>query len=525
MKTAYAVSAFLLLTAALFAPMVRGADGALPQSRYAYLGEDGKLAYRADEQGNTLPDFSHCGYGGGGVRIPEAPVKATVSPGEGDDGARIQAAIDMVSKMPVDGNGLRGAVLLRRGTYQIAGSLRIAADGVVLRGEGQDENGTVLVATGKEKRTLIVVSGSRRAQEVPESRRKILDDYVPVGGRVFRVERAADLKPGDTVWVRRKGNQAWIHTIGMDRITPRPNNPTNTKQWTPFDLVFDRVVVRVDGDRVTVDAPIACAIEARWGGGELSKYTDAERIRQVGVENLRGVSEFDRGVKAEWHGEEYFADEEHATNLLSINNAVNAWARDLTALHFVGNCVGMGRDAKWVTVQDCTCIEMVSQITGGRRYPFNISGQLCLVLRCRSDRARHAFAVDARVCGPNAFVDCAATNDYADSEPHHRWSVGGLYDNVRARIAIQDRQYMGTGHGWAGANYVVWNCEGSLVCQKPPTAQNWAIGHVGTKRPGAFEREEGAWDSLGTHVQPRSLYLKQLEDRLGRQAVDNITRP
>src|SRR5437867_11900038 len=137
--------------------------------------------------------------------------------------------------------------------------------------------------------------------------------------------------------------------------------------------------------------------------------------------------------------------------------------------------------------------------------------------RCKSDTARHAFVFQSRVCGPNAFVDCSSTNDYATSEPHHRWSVGGLYDNVHSKMAFQDRQYMGSGHGWAGANYVAWNCEGTLVCQRPPTAQNWAIGFVGTKEPGAFEgRADGYWESLGKHVEPRSLYQKQLEDRNSR---------
>jgi hypothetical protein len=81
---------------------------------------------------------------------------------------------------------------------------------------------------------------------------------------------------------------------------------------------------------------------------------------------------------------------------------------------------------------------------------------------------------------------------------------------------------MGSGHGWAGANYVAWNTEGSLVCQKPPTAQNFAIGFVGRREPGAFPRPAGYWESEGRHVTPASLYLKQLEDRLGLEAVRGI---
>ena len=84
---------------------------------------------------------------------------------------------------------------------------------------------------------------------------------------------------------------------------------------------------------------------------------------------------------------------------------------------------------------------------------------------------------------------------------------------------------VGSGHGWAGANYVAWNCEGSIVCQRPPTAQNWTIGFVGKKSKPAFEgRPDGYFESFGIHVVPRSLYLKQLEDRLGKTAVAAVEK-
>jgi hypothetical protein len=104
-----------------------------------------------------------------------------------------------------------------------------------------------------------------------------------------------------------------------------------------------------------------------------------------------------------------------------------------------------------------------------------IAAQLTLVQRCHAEDARHAFVVDSRVPGPNAFLDCDSIDEFATSEPHHRWSVGGLFDNVKSDIAIQDRAWLGSGHGWAGANYVAWNTEGDLVAQQPPTAQNYGL--------------------------------------------------
>ena len=55
-----------------------------------------------DERGNTIPDFSHAGYEGGGKSIPSVSIKETVWPVAGDNTANLQAAIDRVSALPLD---------------------------------------------------------------------------------------------------------------------------------------------------------------------------------------------------------------------------------------------------------------------------------------------------------------------------------------------------------------------------------------------------------------------------------------
>src|SRR5688500_8650190 len=151
-------------------------------SALVFPGDNGKLRYKADEHGNTIPDFSNCGYMGGGVRIPDAPVKVTLKPDpkSADDTARIQAAIDAVAKLQPDGDGLRGAVLLTRGRYRINGQLKVDDGGIVLRGEGDSDNGTVLIAGGKDKRALVEIGGTSATEENDTTRVSITDDYVPV---------------------------------------------------------------------------------------------------------------------------------------------------------------------------------------------------------------------------------------------------------------------------------------------------------------------------------------------------------
>jgi hypothetical protein len=482
-------------------------------SSLVHPGKDGKLVYAADERGNRIPDFSHAGYGGGGIAIPDLPVKAEVKPGDGDDGARIQAAIDQVSKLPLDKRGWRGAVLLKKGRYEIARGVSIVASGVVLRGEGQSEDGTVLVATGTEKRILINVGGRGEWREAPGTRRAITDAYVPVGVYSFRVKATADLKVGDAIIVHRPSTAEWIHELGMDRIPPRKDGG-RIEQWKPGtkDLLFDRVIAKINGNEVTVDAPICNALDQVYGGGGIYKYEFPARITQVGVENLRGVSEY------KGHEDE---DEAHAWDFIVIDAAANAWVRRITALHFAHNAVKVERKAKWVTVEDSTCLDPVSRVAGSRRYPFTISGQLTLVQRCFARNGRHDFAQGSLSPGPNVFLDCASEKSHSDTGPHHRWAAGALYDNVRVpdgAINIRNRSNLGSGHGWAGANMVLWNCEAnSITCEQPPTAQNWAIGCRARERKG-----DGFWESFGQPVEPRSLYLKQLEDRLGAAAVEAV---
>lgn len=497
--------------------LVRSPSKIAGKSALVATGSDGRLHYSAyTAGGDVLQDFSHCGYGGGGVALPQAKVREILQPeqGNGDDSARIQAALGRVAKLPLGDDGLRGAVLLSRGAYRCASVLKILASGVVLRGEGDGEDGTVITATTRKQQAMVQLGGSTGPRAEGASMVEIADAYVAVGARSFMVRSAENFKVGQSVFVVRRGNAAWISEIGMDRIALRAADPESTKQWTPFDLKFDRVITAIDGNRVTVDAPIACAIDRRWGGGALMRTDGATRIEHCGVESLRAVSMFDPSKTATEGDERVMVDEDHATHLVAFDSVKNAWARRLTSVSFYHGVATVGDRSKWVTVEDCNALDPVSVITGGRRYPFSVTGQLVLVQRCFARKARHAFVFGARVPGPNVFLDCRSEHDYATSEPHHRWSVGGLYDNVEAQLAIQDRQWMGSGHGWAGANYVVWNSRGSLICQQPPTAQNFAIGFVGKRGKEAFPRTAGWWESEGTAVEPRSLYRAQLAERM-----------
>jgi hypothetical protein len=96
----------------------------LQRSQWVHLNRSGKLVYQHLKRGDRILDFSYAGYMGGGVALPQFPVKRRVAPSGGDDSAAIQAAIDDVSKLPLQA-GIRGAVLLAPGRFHCKATLKI----------------------------------------------------------------------------------------------------------------------------------------------------------------------------------------------------------------------------------------------------------------------------------------------------------------------------------------------------------------------------------------------------------------
>ncbi len=498
----------------LFASVLCGGAGAAlaAESQWARPGLDGRLIYDTQPNGDRIVDFSTVGFGFGQGEIPQIPAVVTVQPGSGDDTARIQAAINQVAAMPLGSNGFRGAVQLGPGEFQIGTSVAINTSGIVLRGSGQEVgSGTVLRATGTSQRDVIQIQGTGSWSKVSGSEKSVLDKYVPVGATSFRVADAGTFSVGDRVNVFRPSTQNWIEALGMDQIPPRSDGGT-VVQWAQgnFDRQHDRVVTRVEGDRVFLDAPITQSLDAQYGGGTLYRYNWSGRISNVGVENLRGISDFQAGNNT---------DENHARSLIFMDRIEHGFVQNVTAEHFWFSLVEADTRAKNITVQDSINLDPISVITGGRRYAFQNNSQLSLFRNLLSTEGRHDFIQNSPNTGPNVFVDVTSVNSHADTGPHQRWSTGALYDNVTVggdQLNIRNRGNAGTGHGWTGGNMVVWNSKAQgFTVQNPPTAQNWVIGSIGSiiNNTQFDPHDQGIYDHHGSNVDTRSLYYAQLADR------------
>jgi hypothetical protein len=315
------------------------------------LGADGRLTYTSDSRGNRIPDFSYCGYKNSEQLIPTIPVKVVVPAKDGDATLRIQSALDYVATLPADKDGFRGAVLLETGIHSVEGELKINASGVVLRGYGAGPNGTVLLAAGTDRRTLIRVSGKNDKKLSPEI--KITDKYVPVNASTFSIAETSGLKVGDLIRIHRPSTAEWIDTLKCEHF----GGGINYLGWKPGtrDIYWDRKITAINGIQISIDVPLTAALDEIFGGGFVAPYEWPGQITQVGIENMLIRSDYDTSN---------LKDEAHSWMAITIDNTCNAWVRQVTFEHFAGSAVVVYEMAQRVTVEDCKSLSPVSEIGG-----------------------------------------------------------------------------------------------------------------------------------------------------------------
>src|SRR5215472_2539376 len=104
--------------------------------------------------------------------------------------------------------------------------------------------------------------------------------------------------------------------MGMDTLVRDGKQQT----WISSATVIrtDRVVKSVDGDRITLDAPLSDALDSKFTAATLVRYRFPGRITEAGVEGLRIVAPFE---DIPITGPQYTA--------LRMDNIEDAWARDL----------------------------------------------------------------------------------------------------------------------------------------------------------------------------------------------------
>ncbi len=448
-----------------------------------------ELTYKTyNEEGDKLSDFSYAGFYGGDFELPETkdlPIVKEISPtGTEDDSLHIQNAIDEASAMEGD----LKVVKLKAGKYWLPKFINIKS-GVLLSGEGQGPEGTILYASKPAQYSPVHIEGSAPI-EYSDSKYYLTDEYVKSGSRTVHVSERdiVGLSVGDEIAIYSISNDEWCEAMDMVGVINVYDNDTS---WNAgeISMVTERKITAINGTEITLDFGFFVPYITEIVPAYIVKLKDTRRVENAGLENMRIESYFDPTIT----GSAGYVDENHATVAVTIKYAKNVFLRDITSKYFYFGLVQANRRTKQITVRNCSCLDPVSTIAGSRRYSFHASysAQQVLYTGCYSYDARHDYATSREVTGPIAFVDNIADSSNTSSETHGTWSTGVLYDNIyqisnatKGFIANANRGIYGTevSQGWTSGGCVIWNSlSPAIISHKPPlTYQNFVVGNWGT---------------------------------------------
>ena len=446
-------------------------------------------------------DYSYCGYHRSEMPIPSAKAVVYVEPAAGDNAQLIQRAIDYVSlQKPDKQSGLRGAVLLAEGTYELSEPLRIRTSGVVLRGSGREK--TILRKTGYDRGALLYIEGTHDII--------VKDTFTVSDAKVGAISVTlqggfAALKQGARLAVCRPSTQEWIDYLGCASFGG--GKRMGYWAWHPgdIDLRWNRRILAVNGPEITLDAPITCNIEAQWGGAKAIVYEHRGLVSECGVENLTLESDYNHSL---------VMDENHCWDGVYVADAEDCWVRMVNFRHFAGSAVVIQKTVQQVTVEDCQSLQPISEIGGFRRRTFLTLGEMVLFQRCYSEYGINDFAVGHTAPGPNAFVQCESFESFGPSGAISSWAPGILFDIVNIDgndIVFKNWELEKFGAGWSTANSTMWQSTASgLYCYSADSlSKNYSIGCWGQVQG------NGEYAEMNEHVKPYSLFAAQLEKRLG----------
>lgn len=466
-----------------------------------------------------LPDFSYAGYAHGSSPIPDkgGPVfnveKYGAVPDDGkNDSKAIQKA---VSACETAGGGV---VLFPKGVFILnddaatatRARVKITKSGVVLRGAGSGEGGTVLFSPAEMRpedpkkmwsgRSPFVISGEMRQG----AKKAVVTAPSAKGSLALTVGVGHGFKAGDRFILRmeRKGKAAGSF------VAPHDWNP----QWSAgIEIQEIHEVAAVAGNVLRLAEPLMIGVDniGDW------RVEEARFISGIGIESLR--------FRGAWKGifvHHRSWQDDSAWRGIQMTRCQNSWIR---------NCVF--EDMNWpIQVADSRQLTMENLDFVGTRGHFGFQtlgtyGILGLKLRDMAGH-HHGPSLQGGACctvyhrcswAPNTSFDSHANNPYATL---HDLNEGGI---------------LLSGIGGAWENYphhlhalVLWNLN---VTQMPEqTVSFWTVGKKRKPRTFAqvliagvhgapFEVDATTVlrnESQGQEVFPRSLWLAQLERRLGK---------
>ena len=483
------------------------------------------MGYSTDVEKNRIPNFSYAGYKNGNFTTPPRfPIQIILIPINGDATNYIQQAINTVGQMPLI-NGIRGAILLNPGIYNISGTLQLIYNGVSLLGSGDGFDpayNTILQGTGTSSQYAIVKIGANKINWYANSLKiMVTNDLLPIGARKVNITSVAGFNVGDKVVLTYPANDAWLASVNYGGTYTAP-------PWSAgfTSIAYLRKIISIDAQSNTIllDAPIFDKMVRAISSAYISPFDGSGITTNVIVSNLNIKI---LGISA--------TDENHAPTNILIDGTEDVWIHQCTVSGFVRSGIAIYTSTQ-LTVSSSLSINPMGQSIENNFYNFAAErgAQLVLFINNYASGGRHQYVINGMTLS-SGVVFYNNTSFYPSSvdEAHRQWSTGILYDNHNtiapgnyATVGLYNRGSFGTSHGWSCAHCVLWHSNfqyqngavaGGAMIQKPPNAQNYGIANSlsiqsGTKPPCPFPGTTGFTETIHD-PSIKSLYITQLQVR------------
>lgn len=505
------------------APDARDEDATAAEWRSALYPVDWTPEFTGPD-GAFLHDFSYAGAFGGEQPLPEGPSQrfdvqefGADASGRSDSGPAFQAAIDAASS---EG----GVVWVPAGLYLVAGTLRVEASNVIIRGEGPSSQVHFTQSEGMTNRAHLLFAG--RGQQ---GARTALTADAGVRADFVNVANTDGIEVGDQVAIGFTITPEFIERHGM------------TGTWVSFNdqykHFYRRTVVGIDETtgRIDLDVPLRDDVLVS-DGAELRVLRSL--IENVGLEDIALSNAASQEA----------AESVDRTHVVRMEWVVDSWIRSLTsfagpngsdAQHLLSGGVKIVNSHR-VTVRESELQLAQNRGAGGNGYLFEVSmSNEVLFVDDIARRGRHNF-IQNWDFGTSGVVwlrcqslDGAAINSgialVGLSEFHHSLATANLIDSNYATdgwSAVNRGDYS-SGAGLSAKENVFWNHRGGRL-QSFQFGLGFIIGtedvDVRTELGTSFfgEDEHSAPEDFaegigaGASLTPSSLYEDQLRRRLAR---------
>ena len=521
----------LFVGALWFASACGGGAGDAPQSAWrSQLYPVAWTPLTEDAQGRFLHDFSYAGYRGGSEPLPDGSgwpvitVDADTS-GAADATAAIQAAIDAAAST---GNAV---VALPAGLLRVDGVLRVTSSGVIVRGAGAGATRISFTRhTAMTGRAHLAVGASPTVG----AETALLRDAQPRSRELF-VADAGALRVGDDVVLGFEITPAFVEQHGMSGVWG-PFNGT----WQPFER---REVVAVDTaarpHRVTLDVPVRYPALVRDGA---SLRVEGGYLHDVGIEGLSVAT------AVAW--DDAWSNER--THAISFTGVKDGWIRNVASFvspmapasgsgagAHLQNCGILVLRSKRVTIADCRMEAAQHRGGGGCGYLFELRQCNEVLTRdCTAAAGRHNFIQNWGFGNSGCvWLRCSSDRGFAllskqfprlgqlgYSEFHHSLATANLIDSctIDDGWSAVNRGTYSSGAGHSATQNVFWNFRGSGRLRSRQFGWGYVIGtapDVTTDLTEFGDAPPQDWlegPGRAADLVPQSLYLDQLERRIGR---------